>query len=55
MVARKTSDKARKVSINLTVSIDERERLQWAADDLGLTLASYVRMAALRDAKTVID
>lgn len=54
MVSRNTSDKTRKVSVNLTVSVDEREKLQWAADELGLTLASYVRMAALRDAKGVI-
>jgi len=54
MATRTTNDKKRDRSVNFAASDDEIERLQWAADELGLTLASYCRMASLEKTKTLI-
>ena len=46
--------KARTVKLTVYVSIEEDEQLQWAADEVGITKSSYVRMTSLKDAKEVL-
>lgn len=52
---KKPSKKVRKRQIQIYVSEDEDEQLEWAATEIGIPKASYVRMVALKDAKEVIS
>jgi hypothetical protein len=47
-------DRNRPVDRAQNYAIDEWERVEWAAKELGLTPASFVRMAALKMSKDVL-
>jgi hypothetical protein len=58
-VAKKTGappkgDRARPLDRAQNYSRDEWERVEWAAAELGLLPATFVRMAALKEAKQVL-
>jgi uncharacterized protein (DUF1778 family) len=42
--------KTRNEQIHVRLSADEKEKLQQAADDIGLDLSTFVRMAAIEKA-----
>lgn len=48
-------NKDRTKKLTVYVSEDEDEQLQWAANEIGITKSSYVRMIALKDAKAVLS
>lgn len=46
--------KARSNRIQVYLSDDELERIEWAAKEVGATRATFLRMGGLRDAKAVL-
>lgn len=51
----KRSKPVRKTQIQTYVTEAENEQLQWAADELGITKAAFIRMMSLKAAKEVIE
>lgn len=51
----KPHKKKRDKQLQFYVSVEEDEQLQWAANEIGITKSSYIRMVALKAAKAVIS
>jgi uncharacterized protein (DUF1778 family) len=50
-----TGSEKRDQVMQTQTSVSEREKIEWAAAELGLERASFLRYAALKVAKTVIE
>lgn len=48
------TEKQRDVAVQVTLSKEEKERLEWAASEVGLSVASLLRMTGLKFAKETI-
>lgn len=52
--SKKNEDRLRGKLLQTKVSLNEDERITWAAQEVGINKASFIRMAALKLAKEIV-